>query len=108
MSAFIIVQAQITDAEKFAAYTAVVPALVEQYGGVYRVLGGQASCLEGEWQPAAMVVSEWPSRAAAETFWHSSDYQQAKKLRAGTGRFQVLLVDGVDEQSLEGDSLQGE
>ena len=92
MSAFIVVQAQVSDPEKFSAYTRVVPALVAQFGGVYRILGGDVECLEGEWEPAATVISEWPSAEAAQAFWNSPEYQQARTLREGTGHFQVLLI----------------
>ncbi len=92
MSAFIFVQAQITDPVKFAGYAQVVPTLVEKFGGTYRILGGDVDCLEGEWDSAAVVMSEWPSKAAAEAFWQSPEYQEARVLREGTGSFQVLLI----------------
>ena len=43
-----------------------------------------------------MVVSEWPDRDAALAFWRSPDYAVLKALRAGTGEFEVRLVDGVE------------
>ena len=45
---------------------------------------------------ARMVVSEWPDRDAALAFWRSPDYAALKALRAGTGEFEVRLVDGVE------------
>jgi uncharacterized protein (DUF1330 family) len=39
------------------------------------------------------VISEWPDRAAALRFWQSPEYAEARKLREGTGSFQVVLVD---------------
>lgn len=96
MTTFMIVQARVTDAEKFRAYTAVVPALVAHFGGRYRVLGGATTVLEGQWPEVKTVVSEWPSRAAAQAFWNSDDYRRAALLRAGAGDFTIVLVDGID------------
>jgi uncharacterized protein (DUF1330 family) len=96
MTTFMIVQARITDAEKFRAYTAVVPALVAHFGGRYRVLGGATTVLEGQWPAVKTVVSEWPDRAAAQAFWDSDEYRHAARLRAGAGEFTVVLVEGID------------
>jgi uncharacterized protein (DUF1330 family) len=95
MPCFMIIQAQITDAARFGQYTRVVPALVAQHGGIYRVLGGATTVLEGHWPEVKTVVSEWPSREAALAFWNSQAYIEATKLRAGAGTFTVVLIDGV-------------
>ena len=97
MSIFMIVQARITQPEKFRAYAAVVPALVARFGGRYRVLGGATTVLEGQWPDVKTVVSEWPDRESALAFWNSEDYGRARLLREGTGEFTIVLVDGVPE-----------
>ena len=48
MTAYIIVEAEIHDPEKFAAYARVVPDIVAKHGGEYLVLGGQQNALEGD------------------------------------------------------------
>ena len=94
---YMIVIADLTDRERFLAdYARVVPPLVEKFGGRYIVMGSGGEFLEGGWcDRASGLVSEWPDRAAALRFWHSPEYAQAKKLRDGTGRFQVFLVDSA-------------
>jgi uncharacterized protein (DUF1330 family) len=90
-----IVLADLTDRERFLSdYASVVPALVAKHGGHYLISGSGGTFLEGGWcdHPSALV-SQWPSREHALRFWHSAEYQQARKLREGTGRFQVLLID---------------
>jgi len=95
MAVFMIIQARITQAEKFSTYTAVVPALVARFGGRYRVLGGTTTVLEGQWPEVKTVVSEWPDRAAAVAFWNSPEYRAACALREGAGEFNVVLIDGL-------------
>ncbi len=92
-----IIYARLTDREAFGAYAKAVPPLVARFGGTYRVLGGNPEVLEGDWPFQTAAVSEWPDRAAALAFWRSPEYLAAKELRAGTGDFQVVLLDGKDE-----------
>lgn len=98
MSCYMIVVAELTDRTRFlAGYARVVPPLVAKFGGRYVVQGSGGEFLEGGWcERASALVSEWPSREAARAFWCSAEYAEAKKLREGTGTFQVLLVDAVD------------
>jgi uncharacterized protein (DUF1330 family) len=90
-----IVIAELTDRERFlTGYARVVPHLVVEFGGRYVVRGSSGTFVEGGFSehPSALV-SEWPSREHALRFWNSSEYVAAKKLREGTGSFQVLLID---------------
>jgi uncharacterized protein (DUF1330 family) len=48
-----------------------------------------------------IVLSEWPDMDAARRYWYSPEYQALKALREGTGRFRVILVDGIQEERLE-------
>jgi len=92
---YMIVIGEIFDREAFlSGYAAVVPALVEQFGGRYLLKGAGGTFLENGWcdTPSALV-SEWPDRAAARRFWDSPEYAEARRLREGVGRFQVLLID---------------
>ena len=56
MTAYIIVEAEIHDPEKFAAYARVVPDIVAKHGGEYLVLGGQQNALEGDWGGTRLVM----------------------------------------------------
>ena len=47
MTAYIIVEAVLHDAEKFGAYARAVPPIVAEYGGEYLVLGGEHTSLGG-------------------------------------------------------------
>ena len=95
LKCYMIVIAEITDRQKFLdGYGREVPKLVERFGGRYLVKGGGGEFVEGGWcdSPSALV-SQWPDKATALAFWNSPEYQQAKKLREGTGRFQVTLIE---------------
>ena len=48
MGAFMIIQADITDPEKFMEYAKRAPAMIEKYGGRYRCMRGKVEQLEGK------------------------------------------------------------
>lgn len=107
MSAYLIIEARITDPHGFAAYARATPALVARFGGRYVVMGGAQQSLEGEHAPTRTVISYWPDRATALAFWHSPEYAAIKPLRDGTGTFRVLLADGMQAQPLTDTATEG-
>lgn len=96
MTVYMLVQAHITDRERFGAYAKAAAALVGEFGGSYRVVGGAPELLEGDDHEQRWAISGWPDRAAAKRFWNSPEYTEVRKLREGTGSFTVTLVDTVD------------
>lgn len=92
---YMIVIGEIFDRQRFLeGYARVVPPLVERFGGRYRLKGAGGEFLENGWceHPSALI-SEWPDRESALRFWNSPEYAEAKRLREGIGRFQVLVID---------------
>jgi len=94
MSAYLIIQAKVSNWEKFKQYTDIVPEIVAAHGGEYIVMDSAPIVFEGA-QPGSVVVSKWPSKEAAQAFWQSDAYQNAIPLRANTGEFHVMLVNGL-------------
>ena len=101
MTAYLVIEAVITDRGKFAAYARRAPELVAHFGGEYLVLGGAHDALEGDWGDARLVVHRWPDMASARRFWDSPEYAEARKLREGTGEFRVMLLEGRHKETLE-------
>ena len=96
MPAYMVIQATVTNPDQFAEYVELIPAMIEKYGGRYRVQGGgEVETLEGEWGYQALVIVEYPSMDQARTMWHSDEYKELKKLREGAVDLTVLLADGL-------------
>lgn len=102
MASYMIITAKIADRAAFiAGYGAVAADLVTKFGGKYVLRGPGVELLEGDFgDGASMVISEWPSKAAALAFWNSPEYGEAKLLRAGVAECQVLLIEAprINEQ----------
>lgn len=99
MTAWMIVTAQIHDRERFVTgYGPAAARLVARFGGRYVVRAPGAQVLEGPgWASgASVVISEWPSKAAALAFWNSPEYAEVKRLREGLADVSILLVDAPD------------
>jgi len=93
-----IVLAAFTDRERFLAdYHPAVAPLIAAFGGRYIMVGRGLQALEGAFPSGgSSVISVWPDRAAALAFWNSAEYAEVKKLREGTGDFQVVLIDAPE------------
>jgi uncharacterized protein (DUF1330 family) len=95
MSAYVLVDVDVTDAEQYDRYRPKAAASVEQYGGRYLVRGGASEVLEGDRVPHRLVVLEFPDADAARRWYHSPEYREAKATRAGAATGSFVLVEGV-------------
>jgi uncharacterized protein (DUF1330 family) len=95
MSAFVIVDIEVTDPARYETYKAQAEATVLAYGGRYVVRGGAARVLEGDWPTARLVVLEFPSTERALAWWNSEEYREPKALRHATARSRMMVVEGV-------------
>jgi len=95
MAAYIIVDVEITDQERYAEYVASVPATLAPFGGRFIVRGGRAVNLEGGWQPKRIVVLEFDSFERARGWWDSEVYRAPKALRQSASITDMILVEGV-------------
>ena len=95
MSAYVIVEVEVTDPETFEEYRKAVPPTIEAFGGRYLVRGGSVDRLEGGWQPKRIVVVEFPDAERAKA-WHGSElYAPARALREASANTRMLVVEGV-------------
>ena len=91
---YLVVQVTVTNPDQYAQYTERSPALIAQYGGRFLARAGRTETLEGPPGRSRVVIIEFPSFEQAQAFYHSPEYQQARKLREGAGEAQFLLVEG--------------
>ena len=95
MPAFIVVQIDVQDAATYEQYKAAAPASITAYGGRYLVRGGPVEVLEGTWQPARLVVLEFPTAAQARAWWATAEYGPAKRLRQACAATEMILIEGA-------------
>ena len=95
MAAYLLVDVQVEDPEKYEEYKAQVPPSLEAYGGRFLVRGGQAETIEGDWTPGRFVMLEFPSVAQAKAWYDSEEYRDPRALRWSASSANMILVEGV-------------
>ena len=84
---------EITDPEKMDRHVTSVMPITKQYGVEYVVLGGNVEVKEGDWAPGVPVIIKFPSLAAANEWYSSSEYAPLKALRSEAGRFSAVFIE---------------
>jgi uncharacterized protein (DUF1330 family) len=95
MPAYVIVETDIHDPEQYEQYKAASPGAVAAGGGKFVARGGELAVLEGDWNPSRIVILEFPDLATAKEWYASDRYQEAKRLRDGAARLNMVAVEGV-------------
>lgn len=95
MPAYIVVEVEVLDPQRYESYKAMVPPSLEAFGGRFVVRGGKVETLEGDWSPKRFVMVEFPSVEKAKAWWASEGYAEAKALRQATAKTQMIVVEGV-------------
>lgn len=95
MTAYVIVEIEVLEPEKYAVYREMAPPLVAAYGGKYLARGGKTVLLEGEKDPERLVILEFESVERALAWWNSPEYAEAKRMRQLTTRSRMVVIEGV-------------
>ena len=95
MTAYVIVDIDVTDPEGYKEYVKLAPEAVKLYGGKYIARGGQTETLEGEWQAKRLVILEFLSVEQAKTWLNSPEYAPARALRHQYARTNMVVVEGT-------------
>src|SRR5688572_4414329 len=81
MTAYVIADVEIIDADGFKQYSQQVPETLEPYGGRFLVRGGALETVEGNFRPKRIVVLEFPDVTSAKAWYESPAYQRILPLR---------------------------
>ena len=95
MAAYVVVEIDVLDQDRYAMYKELAPSSIAAYGGRYLVRGGQVETLEGAWLPKRLVILEFPSMDQAKAWWSSTEYEEAKALRQAVTHSEMIVVEGV-------------
>ena len=95
MSAYVIVEIDITDPIGYEEYKKQAAATVHKYGGKYIVRGGKTEVLEGDWHPKRLVILQFESMQHAKEWLHCEEYREPRKLRHRTAKTKMVLVEGI-------------
>ena len=92
MPALWIAHVTVTDEEAYGKYAKLAGPAIEKHGGYFIARAGRYVQLEGKDRPRN-VVAKFPTVEAAETCYHSSEYQEALGHARGASERELLIVE---------------
>lgn len=95
MSAYVIFDVEIRDAEKYQEFMISVKPALEKAGARYLARGGEHKVYEGDWQPRRIVLLEFPSVDAWEEFYNGPTYQGLRQIRDACSSARLVSVEGL-------------
>ncbi len=96
MTAFLVSDVSVRDADAFQTYRTRAAASIMQHGGRYLARGGQIERLEGTWKPRNIIIVEFPSIEQARAWYRSPEYAFALEMRDKALSRNLILVDGIN------------
>ena len=95
MPAYAIFDVEIRDMAKYQEFMAGVKPALERAGARYLARGGTHRVYEGDWSPRRIVLLEFPSLDAFETFYNGDTYRSLKAVRDACSSARLVSVEGV-------------
>ncbi len=93
---YLVANIRVTDKDKFQEFAGMAGPAIKKYGGKVLARGPAADRLEGSVTGIVMMI-EFESKAAADTFYHSEEYQAAKAVREQCSDTDLMIVEGVPD-----------
>jgi uncharacterized protein (DUF1330 family) len=91
---YIVSRVDVKNPAAYAKYIEAGSKAMATYGGKPLARGGRFEELEGQAR-ARNVVIEFESFEAAQRYYYSPEYQEAKAFREGAADMEIVLVEGV-------------
>ena len=95
MSAYVIVDIEITDPVGYEHYRKLAYPVIAAYGGRYIVRGGATETLEGDWKLNRLVIVEFESMARAKEWYNSIEYRPALEVSRKCAKRNLIIVEGL-------------
>ena len=91
---YVVANIRVTDQDKFQQFSGMAGPAIKKYGGKVLARGPGADRLEGDVSGIVMMI-EFESKEAAETFYFSDDYQAAKAIRDTGCDTDLMIIEGM-------------
>ena len=93
---YLVANIRVKDQEKFKQFSGMAGPTIKKYGGKVLACGPDADRLEGNVSGIVMMI-EFESKEAANTFYYSEEYQAAKAVREACSDTDFMIIEGVPE-----------
>lgn len=93
---YVVANIRVQDQDKFKQFSGMAGPAIKKYGGKVLARGPDADRLEGDLSGIVMLI-EFESKEAANTFYYSEEYQAAKAVREACSDTDFMIIEGVSE-----------
>lgn len=92
MPAYLIGRIDVHDERAYSAYAALVPDIMQRYGGRFLSRGQLPMTLEGEVETRRIIIVEFPDANQARAFFESPEHRAARALRASISAGEFIIA----------------
>ena len=89
---YVVANIRVKDQEKFQQFSGMAGPAIKKYGGKVLARGPDADRLEGNVSGIVMMI-EFESKEAANTFYYSEEYQAAKAVREECSDTDFMIIE---------------
>ena len=93
---YVVASINVTDPKAYPEYVKLVLPTIEAFGGKFLARGGRSESFENQPFGDRNVVIEFPSYQAAQDWYHSDLYSDAKALRQSASTSVQTIIEGVN------------
>jgi len=93
MTAYVIVDIEVTDPENYETVKNLTPPIVAKYGGQYLSRGGYTEVIEGDWEPKRLVILAFENAEQVKKWINSPEFAPIRALRAKTAITRMVLTE---------------
>jgi uncharacterized protein (DUF1330 family) len=94
--AYLVVDTDLSDPERYEQYKLRAKPIVEQYGGEYLARGGAMDLLEQDlWSPSRLVLIRFADARQARRFYDSPEYQAVLPISHQSARRTLVILEGL-------------
>jgi uncharacterized protein (DUF1330 family) len=93
MTAYVIVDIEVTDPIHYETVKKLTPPIVSKYGGEYLSRGGFTEVIEGDWRPKRLVIIAFENSDKAKAWLNSPEFAPIRELRAKTAITRMVLTE---------------
>ena len=95
MKGYVLMDAEIIDAEAYSEFAGKVPAAIAAHGGRLLVRTSDVEVVQGGWEPKRLVILEFDSLEAAKGYLGSAEYAALDDIRRRATRAEIVVVEGL-------------
>lgn len=96
MKGYVIMDAEIIDAEAYTEFAEKSPAAIAAHGGHLLARTSDVDVIQGDWVPKRFVIVEFDSLEAAKGYMESVEYEALDELRKRATRANIVIFEGID------------